>query len=94
LSGDENRFRVRIVFAATFGIVLCKFVNPFKEQTAIMKMQEIREIAKQRCIKTANMKKADIIRAIQREESNADCYGTDNADKCGQTECLWKSDCI
>lgn len=58
-----------------------------------MKMQELREIAKKRGIKTANMKKADIIRIIQREEGNNDCYCSGNADKCGQTECLWKDDC-
>ncbi len=58
-----------------------------------MKMQELREIAKKRGIKTANMKKADIVRAIQRDEGNADCYNTGNADTCGQSECLWKDDC-
>ena len=93
MSGGENKFWVRIVFAATFDIVLGNFVNSFKEQTAIMKMQELKEIAKKRGIKTANMKKAEIIRAIQREESNVDCYSTGNAGKCGQTECLWKADC-
>jgi hypothetical protein len=93
VSGGENKFLVRIVFAATFDIVIGKFVNSFKEQTTIMKMQELREIAKKRGIKTANMKKTDIIRAIQRDESNADCYSTGNVDKCGQTECLWITDC-
>ncbi len=58
-----------------------------------MKMQELREIAKKRGIKTANMKKADIIRAIQRDEGNADCFDSGNADKCGQAECLWKDEC-
>ncbi len=58
-----------------------------------MKMQELREIAKKRGIKTANMKKADIIRSIQREEGNSDCYCSGNVDKCGQTKCLWKDDC-
>ncbi len=58
-----------------------------------MKMQELREIAKKRGIKTATMKKVEIIRAIQRDEKNADCYLTGNVDKCGQTECLWKADC-
>jgi hypothetical protein len=93
VSGGENKLRIRIVFAATFDIVVGKFVNSFKRRTAIMKMQELREIAKKRGIKTANMKKTDIIRAIQRDESNADCYNTGNADKCGQMECLWKADC-
>ncbi len=58
-----------------------------------MKMQEIREFAKKRGIKTANMKKADVIRAIQRDEGNTDCYESGNANKCGQAQCLWKDDC-
>ncbi|HET6421732.1 MAG TPA: SAP domain-containing protein [Geobacteraceae bacterium] len=58
-----------------------------------MKMQELREIAKKRGIKTANMKKVDIIRNIQREEGNSDCYCSGSADKCDQTKCLWKDDC-
>ena len=58
-----------------------------------MKMQELREIAKKRGVKTATMKKVEIIRAIQRDEGNADCYNTGNADTCGQSECLWKDDC-
>ncbi len=58
-----------------------------------MKMQELREIAKKRGIKTANMKKAEIIKAIQRDEGNVDCFDTGSADKCGQAECLWKGEC-
>lgn len=93
MSGGGNKFRVPIVFAATFDILIGKFVNSFKRQETIMKMQELREIAKKRGIKTVNMKKVEIIRAIQLDESNADCYNTGNVDKCGQTECLWKADC-
>lgn len=58
-----------------------------------MKIQEVREIAKQRNIKTANMKKIDIIRSIQREEGNSDCYNTGYSDRCGQFGCCWRDDC-
>ena len=58
-----------------------------------MKMQETREIAKKWGIKTAKMKKADIIRAIQQAEGNCDCYNTGKAAACGQTICLWREDC-
>ncbi len=58
-----------------------------------MKIQDVREIAKQRNIKTGNMKKVDIIRTIQREEGNNDCYNTDYSDRCGQLNCCWRDDC-
>jgi len=58
-----------------------------------MKMQEAKEIAKKWGIKTANMKKADIIRAIQQAEGNCDCYSTGKAGGCGQSICLWREDC-
>jgi hypothetical protein len=58
-----------------------------------MKMQETREIAKNMGIKTANMKKVDIIRAIQQAEGNCDCYNKGSAAECGQSTCLWRDDC-
>ena len=64
------------------------------EVKTVMKMQDVKEIAKKRGMKTASMKKADIIRAIQQDEGNSDCYNTGNAEHCGQAECLWKNDCI
>lgn len=59
-----------------------------------MKMQEVREIAKKMGIKTANMKKVDIIRTIQQTEGNNDCYQTGYAEKCDQSNCLWRDDCL
>ena len=58
-----------------------------------MKMQEVREIAKKMGIKTANMKKADIIKAIQLAEGNIDCYNSGKSAECGQDNCLWREDC-
>ena len=58
-----------------------------------MKMQEVREIAKKMGIKTANMKKADIIRAVQLAEGNVDCYGSGKSAGCGQDNCIWREDC-
>ncbi|MEI8354748.1 MAG: SAP domain-containing protein [Deltaproteobacteria bacterium] len=59
-----------------------------------MKMQEVREIAKNWSIKTANIKKTDLIRSIQLAEGNFDCYCTGHADKCGQENCIWHEDCF
>lgn len=58
-----------------------------------MNVQEVKEIARKRGVKAGTMKKADLIRAIQREEGNEACYETGRAADCGQQECLWRGDC-
>lgn len=59
-----------------------------------MTLKEVKAIAKERNLKVANMKKTEIIRAIQRSEGNNDCFVTGNADECGQINCLWRQDCL
>jgi hypothetical protein len=58
-----------------------------------MKLDEIKEIAKRHNIKTAKMKKADLVRAIQQAEGNEACFETGLADTCGQDACIWREDC-
>jgi hypothetical protein len=58
-----------------------------------MKLDEIKEIAKQHDIKIAKMKKAELVRAIQSAEGNVPCFETGQAAGCGQSDCLWLSDC-
>jgi hypothetical protein len=58
-----------------------------------MKLDEIKEIAKKHNIKTAKMKKADLVRAIQQAEGNEACFETGLADTCGQDACIWREDC-
>jgi hypothetical protein len=58
-----------------------------------MKLDEIKEIAQQRGIKTTKMKKAEIIRTIQRSEQNEACFETGKADSCAQEACLWRTLC-
>jgi hypothetical protein len=59
-----------------------------------MVFQEIRSMAKDMGINTYRMKKADIIRAIQRTENNIDCYGTERVKDCREGSCLWRDDCL
>ena len=59
-----------------------------------MKFEEIRVIAKSMDIKTARMRKADIIRAIQQAEGNFACFGTVVDGCCDQRECAWREDCL
>jgi len=58
-----------------------------------MKLDDIKEIAKQHNIKTGKMKKAELVAAIQLAESNEPCFATGAADSCAQEECLWREDC-
>ena len=58
-----------------------------------MKLEEIKEIAKQRNINVAKVKKADLVRGIQQAENNEACYNTCKASTCGQDVCLWREDC-
>jgi len=59
-----------------------------------MKFNEIRNMAKGMGINTYGMKKTDVVRAIQREENNIDCYATQRVDICNEEACLWRNDCI
>lgn len=58
-----------------------------------MKTAEVKEIAKQLGIKVGQMRKTDIIRAIQKAEGNEECFASGKDDVCGQTDCLWREDC-
>jgi hypothetical protein len=58
-----------------------------------MKLEEIKEIAKQHNIKVGKLKKADLVRAIQQAENNDVCFETGVADSCGQDACLWREVC-
>jgi len=58
-----------------------------------MKLDEIKEIARQHNIKPGKMKKNELIRAIQQAEGNEQCFDTGKADQCGQESCLWREDC-
>jgi len=58
-----------------------------------MNMQEIRVIAKERSVKSSNLKKSELVQALQAAEGNEQCFGIGKAAECGQEECLWKADC-
>ena len=59
-----------------------------------MTLKQVKEIAKEKGVKVGNMKKENIIRAIQRTEGNFDCFGTATAGVCDQLNCLWRNDCL
>ena len=59
-----------------------------------MKLQEIKAFAKAKGVKAGNMKKAELVRSIQKAEGNVECFGTGKAKECGQMNCLWREDCL
>lgn len=59
-----------------------------------MNLQIIRDIARERGFHPGRLTKIDLIRCIQREEGNFDCYGTALTGYCDQHVCLWREDCL
>lgn len=58
-----------------------------------MKLEEIKEIARQHDIKVGKLKKAELVRAIQSAEGNDACFDAGQASGCGQADCLWREGC-
>lgn len=58
-----------------------------------MNMNEVKTLAKGRDVKCGKMNKTELIRAMQRQEGNAECFNTGQANICGQDKCLWRADC-
>ena len=53
----------------------------------------VKRKAKEMQVNSYRMKKKDLIRAIQRAESNIDCYATPRVEVCSEDSCLWSNDC-
>jgi hypothetical protein len=64
-----------------------------QEEINDMKLDEIKEIAKQHNIKIGKMKKSELIQAIQQAENNDVCFNIGKSSTCGQDACLWREDC-
>lgn len=59
-----------------------------------MKVKDIQIIARSMLLKPAKLNKTSLIRLIQKEEGNNECYATPEVTLCGQDDCLWRSDCL
>jgi hypothetical protein len=59
-----------------------------------MQLAEIKVLAKQYGVKTSKLKKAELIRNIQKSEGNFDCFATPSDGYCDQHGCLWRTDCL
>lgn len=71
----------------------CRLAH-FKEQEEdAVKIQDIRQIAKQLGVPSAKMNKSELIQAIQSAEGNIPCFDKGKSAECGQSTCLWREDC-
>lgn len=59
-----------------------------------MKMEEIRNIAKSRGVHPGRMSKIELIKTIQSDEGNFDCFATAYDGECDRMNCLWREDCF
>ena len=64
------------------------------QEDSVMKMNDVREIAKKRGVRAGKLGKTELIRTIQRSEGNYDCHATSHVQECNQTNCLWRPDCM
>ena len=59
-----------------------------------MKLDEVRSIARSHGIQPKHLSKSELIKTIQAEEGNFDCYGSAHNGECDQEGCLWRKDCL
>jgi hypothetical protein len=59
-----------------------------------MKLEAIRDVAKLHGLQIGKRSKSELIKSIQMEEGNFDCYATAYAGVCDQSDCLWREDCF
>ncbi len=59
-----------------------------------MRIQQVRNEAKLRGIHPGKLSKGELIKTIQLEEGNFDCYGSALTGECDQLECTWREDCF
>ena len=77
------------------GAVFAGDLGPLKSREVIlMKVQEIRTLAKGRGLKPGRLAKTDLVRMLQKEEGNFDCFATAVAGDCDQLGCMWREDCF
>ena len=59
-----------------------------------MKLEQVSSIAKAHKIHPGKHSKAELIRMIQTDEGNFDCFATAYDGVCDQLGCTWREDCF
>jgi hypothetical protein len=65
----------------------------FSEES-IMKLEDVRSFARSHSIKPDHLSKSALIKTIQVDEGNFDCFATACSGECDQSACLWREDCF
>jgi hypothetical protein len=60
----------------------------------MMKMHEVRALARSMGVKIGGLSKVEAIRKLQRAEGNFDCFGRAANGYCDQTGCLFHEECL
>ena len=58
-----------------------------------MTVAELRKRARGLGLKSRNLKKVDLIRAVQVAEGHFDCFGRSEG-YCDRWDCAWRADCL
>lgn len=59
-----------------------------------MTLQKIRRVASKHGISDSKLDKISLVRAIQRQEGNFDCFASAYDGHCDQYDCAWRVDCL
>lgn len=59
-----------------------------------MNMDQIRARAREIGVAPGKLTKIALVKTIQRQEGNFDCFATAQDGACDQTGCLWREDCL
>ncbi len=59
-----------------------------------MKLAEIRDIAKSHSIHPGKLSKIELVKSIQLDEGNFDCFASATSGECDQIGCVWREDCF
>ncbi len=60
----------------------------------VMKLEDVRSIAKSRGVQPGKLSKTKLIKLLQAGEGNFDCFATAHDGVCDQMGCLWRADCL
>ncbi len=59
-----------------------------------MEIDAVRSIAQDKCIDPGSLSKTELIRSIQTQEGNFDCFASAVGGECDQSGCSWREDCF
>lgn len=59
-----------------------------------MKLTDVQALAKTKGIGPDKLSKTNLIRILQKDEGNFDCYATAYDGECDQSDCCWREDCF